>query len=80
MPSRDFLQRTERYTRGLALTNRVYELQDIHHWSQQETSIAINSLDESLPIGLHNVGMNISFEVIDQRSTNVFQSKHSNPS
>ncbi|KAF9450509.1 peroxisomal oxidase [Macrolepiota fuliginosa MF-IS2] len=52
---RDFLSRTERYTRGLAITNRIYELQNIHNWSQQEASIAINGIDESLPIGLHNV-------------------------
>ncbi|KXN92550.1 Putative peroxisomal acyl-coenzyme A oxidase 1.2 [Leucoagaricus sp. SymC.cos] len=52
---RDFMSRPERYTRGIAMTNRVYELQNIHNWSQQEANIAINSLDEQLSIGLHNV-------------------------
>ncbi|KAF5353255.1 hypothetical protein D9756_008030 [Leucocoprinus leucothites] len=52
---RHFLSRTELYTRGLALTNRIYELQNIHNWSQQEATLAINSLDENLSIGLHNV-------------------------
>jgi acyl-CoA oxidase len=50
------MSRTERYTRGMALTNRVYELQDKHGWTQQQTSVAIAMLDEQLPIGLHNIG------------------------
>lgn len=74
------MQRTERYTRGLALTNRVYELQTIHKWSQQEASIAINSIDENLPIGLHNIGMNILLEVEYQESTHNIQFKRFNPS
>ncbi|KAG5650389.1 hypothetical protein H0H81_012401 [Sphagnurus paluster] len=37
------------------MTNRIYELQEIHNWSAEETSLAITSLDEQLPIGLHNV-------------------------
>ncbi|KDR78247.1 hypothetical protein GALMADRAFT_224622 [Galerina marginata CBS 339.88] len=52
---RDFMSRTERYERGLALTNRIYELQTIHNWSDQETRVAIAVLDEQLSIGLHNV-------------------------
>ncbi|TFK36086.1 peroxisomal oxidase [Crucibulum laeve] len=52
---RDFMSRTERYSRGLAITNRIYELQETHEWSQQETNLAFAALDESLPIGLHNV-------------------------
>lgn len=52
---REFMSRTERYTRGMALTNRVYELQELHSWTQHETSIAIATLDEQLPISLHNV-------------------------
>ncbi|KAJ3568100.1 hypothetical protein NP233_g5937 [Leucocoprinus birnbaumii] len=52
---RNFLSRTELYTRGLALTNRIYELQNTHKWSQQEAALAINTLDDNLPIGLHNV-------------------------
>ncbi|PPQ83813.1 hypothetical protein CVT25_001028 [Psilocybe cyanescens] len=52
---RDFMSRTERYERGLALTNRIYELQTIHNWSDHETTVAISVLDEQLSIGLHNV-------------------------
>lgn len=51
---RNFLSRTELYTRGLTLINRIYELQNIHRWTQQEVLLAINSLDDHLPIGLHN--------------------------
>jgi len=50
------MSRTERYTRGMALTNRIYELEEVHRWTPQETSMAIASLDEQLPVGLHNVG------------------------
>ncbi|KAF8064384.1 peroxisomal oxidase [Lyophyllum atratum] len=52
---REFMTRTERYQRGLAMTNRIYELQETHRWSNEDTSLAIASLDEGLPIGLHNV-------------------------
>ncbi|KAF8994920.1 peroxisomal oxidase [Cyathus striatus] len=52
---RDFMNRTERYTRGLAMINRVCELQEIHGWSQQETSSAFALIDEQLPVNLHNV-------------------------
>jgi acyl-CoA oxidase len=51
------MTRTERYNRGLAITNRLYELQESHNWSNQETATAFASLDEPLPITLHNVGM-----------------------
>ncbi|KAF8056074.1 acyl-CoA dehydrogenase/oxidase [Lyophyllum atratum] len=37
------------------MTNRIYELQETHRWSNEDTSLAIASLDEGLPIGLHNV-------------------------
>ncbi|TFK16609.1 acyl-CoA oxidase [Coprinopsis marcescibilis] len=60
---RDFLPRTERYTRGMALTNRVYELQVQHGWSQQQASLAIASLDEQLPINLHNVAFQPVFNL-----------------
>ncbi|KAG6864903.1 hypothetical protein C0991_006473 [Blastosporella zonata] len=52
---RDFMSRTERYKRGLTMTNHIYELQEKYHWSDEETSLAFASLDESLPIGLHNI-------------------------
>ncbi|KAF8056038.1 peroxisomal oxidase [Lyophyllum atratum] len=52
---REFMTRTERYQRGLAMTNRIYELQETRRWSNEDTSLAIASLDEGLPNGLHNV-------------------------
>ncbi|KIM41888.1 hypothetical protein M413DRAFT_445097 [Hebeloma cylindrosporum] len=52
---REFLGRTQKYERGLALTNRIYELQVIHGWSEQQTKLAISVLDEQLSISLHNV-------------------------
>ena len=55
-PSRDFMAKSERYIRGLALIDRVYELEEIHKWTPQETNLVISTLDEQLPINLHNVG------------------------
>ncbi|KAF9484218.1 peroxisomal oxidase [Pholiota conissans] len=52
---REFLSRTEKYERGLVLTNRIFELQQIHKWSDQETKAALSVLDDSLPIYLHNI-------------------------
>ncbi|KAF6750439.1 acyl-CoA oxidase [Ephemerocybe angulata] len=60
---RDFMSRTERYTRGMALTNRIYELQEQNNWSAQDTSIAIATLDEQLPIHLHNVAFQPVFNL-----------------
>ncbi|KAJ2913498.1 hypothetical protein MD484_g6924, partial [Candolleomyces efflorescens] len=68
---RDFMSRTERYTRGMELTNRVYELQDQHKWSQKDTSAAIAILDEQLPIQLHNVAFQPVFNL--QGSTTLVQ-------
>ncbi|KJA24892.1 hypothetical protein HYPSUDRAFT_65201 [Hypholoma sublateritium FD-334 SS-4] len=53
--NRDFLSRTERYERGLAFTNHIFELQHVHNWSEDETKLAISVLDEPLSIGLHNI-------------------------
>ena len=50
------MTRADRFNRGLAMTNRIYELQERHNWSNQETAIAFSSLDESLPITLHHIG------------------------
>ncbi|KAF5376636.1 hypothetical protein D9615_007859 [Tricholomella constricta] len=52
---REFMTRTDRYERALSMTNRIYELQEIHRWTNEETSLAIASLDEALPIALHNI-------------------------
>lgn len=50
------MTRSERYKRGLAMTNRVYELSGIKKWSTQETSNAVSLLDEGVPMHLHAVG------------------------
>lgn len=50
------MSRTERYTRGMQLTDRVYELQEQQKWSASETNLAIATLDEQLPVNLHNIG------------------------
>ena len=50
------MNRTERYERGLSMTNRIYELETIHGWNELETRAAFSALDEFLPIGLHIVG------------------------
>lgn len=72
------MSRAERYTRGIALTNRVYELQELHSWTQHETSIAIATLDEQLPINLHNIGLSVSLPIIYINFLRDFQP--SNPS
>ena len=51
------MTRTERYNRALSMTNRIYDLQESYNWSDQETATAFASLDEALPITLHNVGV-----------------------
>jgi hypothetical protein len=56
---RDFMTRTERYHRGLTMINRIFQLQESHNWSNQDTATAFASLDEFLPINLHNIGMYI---------------------
>ncbi|KAI1785435.1 peroxisomal oxidase [Ganoderma leucocontextum] len=50
---RPFLTRTELYTRGLAITNRIHELTEKHQWSPEEAVLAFKILDEPLPIQLH---------------------------
>ncbi|KAF5349311.1 hypothetical protein D9758_011761 [Tetrapyrgos nigripes] len=50
---RDFMTRTEKYTRGLRMIKRVAELGDSLGWTKEETRLAMHSLDESLPISLH---------------------------
>ncbi|KAH9914088.1 acyl-CoA oxidase [Epithele typhae] len=50
---RSFLTRTQAYERALEMTRRVHELQDIHHWTQEELGMAIRVLDEPLPLQLH---------------------------
>ncbi|EKM75391.1 hypothetical protein AGABI1DRAFT_79987 [Agaricus bisporus var. burnettii JB137-S8] len=52
---RHYQSRAERYTRAVAMMNRIYELQVIHNWSQHEVGVALFNIDESLPISLHNI-------------------------
>ncbi|TFK48180.1 acyl-CoA oxidase [Heliocybe sulcata] len=48
-----YMTRTERYERALAMTRRIYELKDQHHWSDTETRVALGLIDEPIPISLH---------------------------
>ena len=50
------MNRTQKYERGLSMTNRIFELEIIHNWSDLETKTAFALLDEQLPIALHNHG------------------------
>ncbi|KAH9834504.1 acyl-CoA oxidase [Rhodofomes roseus] len=49
---RPFLARKDRYKRAISMTNRIYELRDIHGWSIAETAEALDLIDEELPIHL----------------------------
>ncbi|CAK5263611.1 unnamed protein product [Mycena citricolor] len=60
---RPFLTRKELYTRGQALTNRLYELKEAHHWSDEEATIAVSVLDDALPIALHNIAFEPVFRL-----------------
>ena len=57
---RSFMTRSEMYYRALAMTNRLHELQELHHWSAEEASVAFKLIDEPLPIGLHMAGLSVS--------------------
>ncbi|KAF8147662.1 peroxisomal oxidase [Crassisporium funariophilum] len=50
---REFMTRTEKYERGQAMTNRIFELETIHGWDHFKTRTAFAALDDQLPIGLH---------------------------
>nr|VWP01133.1 60 kDa chaperonin (GroEL protein) (Protein Cpn60) [Ganoderma boninense] len=50
---RPFLTRTQLYTRGLAMMNRVHELAEKHQWSAEDVALAFGILDEPLPMQLH---------------------------
>ncbi|KAJ7235654.1 peroxisomal oxidase [Mycena rebaudengoi] len=61
---RPFMTRTELYTRGQALTNRIYDLQEKHNWSAEEATTAHSIIqDEGLSIGLHNVAFEPVFRL-----------------
>ncbi|KAJ7123613.1 peroxisomal oxidase [Mycena epipterygia] len=61
--TRVFATRKEQYIRGQALTNRLYDLQEIHKWSPEDANIALSVTDEGLPIGLHNVAFEPVFRL-----------------
>src|SRR5882757_854131 len=63
------MNRTEKYERGISMTNRIFELETIHRWSELETRTAFAALDEQLPIGLHNIG---EFSRSSFRTTNIY--------
>ncbi|KAJ4493458.1 acyl-CoA oxidase [Lentinula edodes] len=50
---REWMTRTEKYTRGLRMTNRIHELEQLLGWSKQDATIATSLLDDPLPISLH---------------------------
>ncbi|KAJ7066323.1 peroxisomal oxidase [Mycena amicta] len=58
-----FSTRKELYIRGQAKTRRMLELQEIHAWSAEELNVAWASLDDGLPIGLHNVAFEPVFRL-----------------
>ncbi|KAJ6477780.1 peroxisomal oxidase [Mycena sanguinolenta] len=60
---RTFATRKELYIRGQALGNRLYELQQIHNWSAEDTNVAFSIVDEGLSIGLHNVAFEPVFRL-----------------
>ncbi|KAF5338285.1 hypothetical protein D9757_014912 [Collybiopsis confluens] len=50
---REWMTRTEKYSRGLRMINRMYDLENTLGWNRQDTTVATGLLDESLPISLH---------------------------
>ncbi|KAJ7437267.1 peroxisomal oxidase [Mycena galericulata] len=60
---RPFITRKELYIRGQALTNRLYELAEIHKWTPEETNTAFNVVDDALPIALHNIAFEPVFRL-----------------
>jgi len=43
------------------MTRRIYELQEIHNWSDDDISTALAGTEETLPINLHNIGKHLRF-------------------
>ncbi|KAK7055264.1 acyl-coenzyme A oxidase [Favolaschia claudopus] len=66
---RPFQNRQQQFLRGEAISNRLYELKEIHKWTQEDMTIALSVMDE---------GLAISFEpVIDLQATPDLLSKYS---
>ena len=54
--ARSYLTHAELYRRAVAMTNRVYELRELHKWSLEEINFAFKIIDEPLPWALHSTG------------------------
>lgn len=54
--TRLFMTRSDRYKRGLAMTDRIYELSKLHGWTTKQNAEAISLLDEGVPMNLHSLG------------------------
>ncbi|KAK7029744.1 acyl-coenzyme A oxidase [Favolaschia claudopus] len=66
---RPFQNRQQQFLRGESISNRLYELKEIHKWTQEDMTIALSVMDE---------GLAISFEpVIDLQATPDLLSKYS---
>ncbi|KAG7441254.1 peroxisomal oxidase [Guyanagaster necrorhizus] len=52
--NRPFITRTEAYSRGQRMTNRIYQLEQDLRWSKGDTVVAFSVLDDRLPSGLHS--------------------------
>ncbi|KAJ3743326.1 peroxisomal oxidase [Lentinula detonsa] len=50
---REWMTRTEKYSRGLRMANRIHELGQMLGWSKEDTTIATSLLDDPLPVSLH---------------------------
>lgn len=50
------MTRSDRYKRGLTMTNRIYELSQLHGWTTKQNTEAISLLDEGVPMNLHSLG------------------------
>lgn len=50
------MTRTERYQRGLEMTNKMYFLREKHDWSVWELTTSLLLMDEPSAIALHTIG------------------------
>lgn len=50
------MSRKELYFRGLAITKRLLELQDQHHWTDQDLKTAQQIADNGTAVSLHYMG------------------------
>ncbi|KIM82062.1 hypothetical protein PILCRDRAFT_820972 [Piloderma croceum F 1598] len=58
-----FMTRSERYKRALAMTSRIFELQEQQKLSAHESAIAVMLLDESVPMNLHAIAFEPVFRL-----------------